>query len=489
MILGTATPQNSSIFCNFSSESLEKTFHFFFNVGSNEFSKLRWSNNTDNIDAKTIDWSTPQSYDHLLMHSVFWHEQYHLRHVNASPLGLLIALCYAVSFAESTELLKEWAVKIKSHNTTPILPLTENHKSDVDIDYLRRIRFFGQAPFLLLYGDYNVSNKIMINELLLKTNKLISTSCRALFGRTFEYPEVKHKFTTEMRSINPHNITGRSVIEGLARMSEYMHIIKEFNPPIDIINRYFLHNAHSEYQIANSHVCKVLGRNDIATFLPTALFADWALQAPILPFLLDGRKEISAEEILPCSRFCLITDRFKKFSFKIDDVIKRPEVIENAIFEDLGWETPTNIAKKTLKIKNLDITSIVLKEKIKNFKTGAELRIKYPFTLQGANTVLDTNFVCSGFVFYTDYKISSIGMLSQNETKRYFELLKFSLDTTLIDNLCESRTLNEAKLICNAFVHKIGKPSWDTFLLEKLESMFGIINAEQILTQSNRNHR
>ncbi len=200
--------------------------------------------------------------------------------------------------------------------------------------------------------------------------------CSHALGREEVYPYLD---VGEMwdHSFDLGALTGRAVVEGLARANEYLNAILR-DLPLELLNQYTLLKHHSQYALTASLLEQRLGLKPPNTWWVVARLSDWALQPPLLPFLLQERSSVFVPELLPAWRFVLLLPRFAEDGFAVDDLMRRREVAED-LFGGLGWDnSPWTVAEHVRTAGLPRPASVLTRHYVEGLQLAAELRESEP---------------------------------------------------------------------------------------------------------------
>lgn len=322
-----------------------------------------------------------EEFKHLEVLLTYSHEQFHLRHLTASPTGMVLYLIGARQYAEIHAWLRKWGDRIGASPDTPVhLPLTTKHADDPEVGALQEARHTYGMYQALLMEELKGSNLLKAaNQVLLPLSEFLVQISKPVFDTTDRFPDIDVADAHD-QAVNVGGLTGRAVLEGLARMNELL-FLAHLGAPIDVINNLVAAKLHGIYGHTSAIVQELLGVSSPDSWWVVAKLSDWAMQAPLLPFLLRGRETVTIMELLPAWRFFLLVSRFKQNKLDVKKLMTDDREVATTLFGSLGWEDPWRIAERILESDVKTPKSALTRHYFENLRLGAELRQNDPMIL------------------------------------------------------------------------------------------------------------
>ncbi|MFA7007165.1 MAG: hypothetical protein WC429_24220, partial [Verrucomicrobiia bacterium] len=315
-----------------------------------------------------------EEFEHLCVLLTYLHEQFHARHFTASPLGLTMSFIGGRQYAYISHYLEKWGERMAREPARELrLPLTKYHEKDPEIQQINQTRHtFSLLQFFLTGGTGNLTLGEAKDTVFPAFAHEMETLCRTALGKAQSYPDTR-LFARPTDPVAIGALTGEAVIEGLARCNEFLTVAL-LDAPIEILNRYLVLKAHGVYKTAIVVLEKMLDVKAPFSWRLTAKLADWALHAPLLPFLLQDRDVVALEELLPAWRFFCLVSRFKQQGFTLSDLDKDERHVARVLFEGLGWENPWQVAQRIREAHIAQPKSILTRHYVETLHLGAVLR-------------------------------------------------------------------------------------------------------------------
>jgi hypothetical protein len=453
-ISGGVQPLNLSVVYNFPYSTLEAAIRFFFGDVSLELDEGEELGSGLKIRDDLEFNGSEEEFEHLRVLLTFQHEQFHLRHFTASPIGLLLYCIGGRQYAYLAQALTEWAKRIADHPLIKLrIPLIHNHRGAPEIRTIVKAQDnFGLFQSIFTGDVHNLNLMETKNEVLPAFTEQIETICKTALGMDDVYPEIAIMGDAgQPTSLN--NLTGEAVIEGLARCNELISAIT-LGIPLQTLNRYISVKQHGVYALAIALVEQILGMTAPLSYMVTAKLADWALQAPLFPFLLRERDFVTLEELLPCWRFILLCSRFEQAGFSQDDLNRREREIANELFCGLGWDNPWDVARRIIEARIPPPKSVLTHHYIENLQLGAELRQSEPEVMSYPMMGVHGHKLQAIFNIFQDQIVpGTTGKLSTEP--EVLHILFTLLDDSIIDGLLLDsnlgRPLGVARLLERSF--------------------------------------
>jgi hypothetical protein len=281
--------------------------------------------------------------------------------------------------------LQKFGRRVTSDETmNPTMPLSVAHARDTEIVAIHDVRRVFALYSALFMGDMTGTTLAAArDDILPSLFSEVESVCRRALGLDDLYPPVS-TWGAGDESCSIDATTGEAVLEGLARTNEYLLAVW-LGAPMQMLNRYIAVKNHGVYAITNNVVQRLLGLSAPHTWPVVARLSDWALQAPVLPFLLAGRATVGLPELLPAWRFMLLVSRWGQLGLSPDDIFDSDA--EAALFANLGWESPRQVAERILGTSVNPPASSLTRLYLENLRLAAKIRLEQPnvlsFPVQG----------------------------------------------------------------------------------------------------------
>lgn len=434
VISGTVIPFNLAVYYSFPRSTLNEAQRFFGGdpdtVWVEGESLLQPLKKLDESEFKDSD----EEIRHINVILTYSHEQFHLRHLTASPIGLLLYMIGARQFAYVYAALQRWGERIGQSPGAPIhLPLRTHHSEDAEIQEIERVwTSFGiyQSLFMDSLGNVTLLDitggglKPLLDEVQILTSRALNIPD--------QYPllDLQENFNEPANpTAGDNQLTGRAVLEGLARMNELI-TLGLIGIPLDAINHIVAGKMHGIYGHTIAIAGALLKVQSTRAWMIVAKLSDWALQAPVLPFLLRGRETVPIMELLPSWRYMLLVSRFKQAGFTLDDLLKREREVAANLFGGLGWSDPWQIAESILQINVPAPKSVLTRHYWENLQLGARLRMSDPSVLSFPDLGDEGYKLQALFNIFSDGIAQRVGSRLSTDPERWSLLLSLVTDVT-----------------------------------------------------------
>lgn len=471
-------PSAYSIFCQFPLSALRDSHAALFGEGIEESTSRSWVRNQRAPVRPAIDWSDPKTFQHIDVHFAMQHEQYHLKHLAASPFGCMLWALRNECRIASSKLLIEWGSRTDLQGGGRVI--MPHHHNDYEIQTLAGVREVSEGFEHYLSFSTEVPNEQIMHAIWLAVEGFMIAS----FGSFEEFPTIRRSFEARAFPEETIRLWEGDLLEGFARCNEYMSFATRFNPPLNEFNRFILTRAHGGYQAADDLVSKVLGFKSPDSFMATAVLCDWALQAPILPFLLRGRDVVSLEELRPASRFLLLLQTCRTHSIQLDTFFKKDRgQTEEKIFGYLDWEPPRRLAQRILEEQSLEPKTILARHCLEGLRHAAEMRLESDPSLHLPNMSRRGNYLIRSLGFFTDNRsmvIGDFGLAGPINERLFLEFLDNALKFSIVDAISNGQDLTEPNWICSC-VEAATNTDRLTLLARYLTALLGDSNANRLV--------
>jgi hypothetical protein len=384
-ITGSTIPMNLMVLYRFPFSVLSASTRYFTGNQNLELTDSETPGTPLEFPANFQFTDSVEEFQHIKVLLTYLHEQFHLRHLTASPLGLLLYFIGGRQYNCMYPSLKKWGERIGSSPATPIrLPLSENHADDPEIQEIKNIwTIFGAFHSLFMESVPDTTLLKASSAILIPLAEELKVVTANALGMSDTFPDIDVE-NAYNEPVNPAELSGRAVIEGLARMNEFM-FLAYLNTPYHIINNYIADKQQKIYAQTSGIAGKLLNISSVDSWMFVSKISDWALQTPIMPFLLRGRKTVTIMELLPAWRYTLLVLNFKKMGFKVNDLFEREKEVASELFGKLRWEDPWRVADRILKAKLPVPKSAITRHYIENLQLGAQLRFSDPVVMSFPN--------------------------------------------------------------------------------------------------------
>jgi hypothetical protein len=454
---GGVSPLNFTVYLDFPAAELEEALTYLFGEG---FALQEGSEAGTRVGLREdVDFAGDKmSFHHLLRFLTFRHEALHMRHLAGGVLGLVNYTVGATQYARMVHELGRWGQRIAGEPDVDCqLPLLHHHASDEEMAQIGQIR-----------ADHGLMGATVMGGLgdaqLLET---ASSAGRALLdflaSECVRVLKLPHQQLPEMLAdpwdapVEPAGMTGRAVLEGLARCNEYL-LAGHLGADQKTLNLLFKKKHHGEYALALDLVRKDLDLTLWGAIRATAHLADLALQAPWLPFLLEGRGRVDFKELLPSWRFLLLLNRSQERRLTEEDFQKDPHGVAETLFRELKWESPRQLAERVLATEIPEPKSLLTRHYVRCLKQGAQLRLDapevfvLPFQSEGSRLLEPVYYLLRDRVIP-----GAAGLLTADP--RYAQLFLLLIDDALIDDLLVREDLSLSTVIAQRFLEAAGQKS------------------------------
>ncbi|MGN6792317.1 MAG: hypothetical protein ACTHJW_07985 [Streptosporangiaceae bacterium] len=375
-IEGGVVPLNLSVMYRFSWPTLESTLRYFFedeSIGLGDDERP----GTMLALRSGLDLESREAFQHFRVLSTFQHEQFHVRHLAGSPFGLALFMLGGRKYARARAYIQAWGQRIGREGIEPQIPAQTNHGGDPEISDCLNMWHAFQSFEDSLQGDLPELRLLeATSEVFRPALEEVQDVCSQALGRDEVYPDLDVGELWD-HSFGLGAITGKAVVEGLARANEYLNAIV-LDLPLKLLNQFALLKQHGQYALTASLVEQQLGLKPPNTWQVVARLSDWALQPPLLPFLLRERSSVFIPELLPAWRFVLLLSRFAEGGFTVDDLMQRQRQVAEDLFGGLGWDSPWTVAEHVRAATLPRPASALTRYYVEGLKLGAEIRESEP---------------------------------------------------------------------------------------------------------------
>lgn len=366
------------------------------------------------------------------------HEQIHLRHLCASPFGFLTWVLQNADYEMTARALQPWGQR--RSNVESKLPIQDAHASDPEIVKLGNYKQAHANTVHVLRWAKGISGFDAAAALRFGIDE-----CASVLQRKGIIPVPAGALDVDVGSENADVVgalfSGDDVIEGHARANDYAMAIL-LGCGKDQMNRLVLELDGDLYGRVRVAIEKGLGIPFPHSILPVAQLCDWALQVPLLPWLRTERTEVGIAELLPSWRLGLLLTRCMKLGIGAADLTERARSVEERLFGDLGWMSPSEIARRTLDAKLGTSDEFPLRLALKKLTDGAKLRLEHPELLarpQESQATLDLEM---GIAFFADSSIACAPELRNDPS--WYELPVTLIEHLILDRLWAGPNLGNA---------------------------------------------
>src|SRR6202050_4158914 len=451
------TPLNFAVYLDFPAAELEEALAYLFGEGialeQGEEARTRMSPRED------FDFAGDKtSFDHLLRFLTFRHEALHVRHLAGGVLGLVNYFVGGTQYDRIGRELGRWAQRIAGEPDVDCqLPLLQRHASDEEMAQIEQIGAYHGlmlAPVMGGLGDAKLWEAASTEGRALLY--FMASECRRVLKLPHQPPS-KGLADPWDAPIEPAGMTGRAVLEGLARCNEYL-LANHLGADQKTLNLLFRRKHHGDYALALELVHKNLDLTPWRAIRATAHLADLALQAPWLPFLLEGQDQVDFKELLPAWRFLLLLNRCKERRLTEKDFQMDPQGVAETLFRDLKWKSPRQLAETVLATEIPEPKSLLTHHYVRCLKQGAQLRLDTPeiFALpirSEASQLLEPVY----YMLRDRVIPGPTGLLTTDP--RYAQLLLLLIDDALVDDLLVRQNLSLSTVIAQRFLEATGQKS------------------------------
>lgn len=387
--------------------------------------------------APGVRFDTEEGYFHLRIVLSWLHEQLHVRHLTSSPVGFGLWVLQAQEYALSLRGLRRWGQRVGAAGLPARQPVFTRHGDDAEVQEIATTKRNFSVFHQTLRRKVDLSGEDLAATVLPALLATLKPFCERVLGQPSSIPQ----FVSGLPGAGSaplDALSGDAVVEGLARVNEYLAAMR-LGAGVEVLNRYSVEKGLELYQGAIGLVGRFLKVEPPKSWLIAARLLDWALQAPLLPFLLAGRGRVGVEEMLPGWRFTLLVFSFQRLGFTLDDLLARGDDVQRALFQARGWESPLELADR-IRTANLKLPEPLLTRAcVEKLRLAAELRLRDPAVLFAPVGSNDTLRLEKGFSLFEDGAVASSGGLTPKE------LVEFSLgllDDAVVDAVWASDTLS-----------------------------------------------
>jgi len=452
---GAGTPLNFAVYLDFPAAELEEALTYLFGEdfalteGEEAGTSMGLREDFDFAGDKT-------SFHHLLRFLTFRHEALHVRHLAGGVLGLVNYLVGGSQYGRMAHELGRWGQRIAGEPGAGCqLPLLRHHASDEEIAHIERIRadhglmlatVMGGLGDARLLETASTAGRALLDFLAIECARVLKLPCQPpseMLADPWDAPA------------EPAGLTGRAVLEGLARCNEYL-LASHLGADQKTLNLLFKQKHHGDYALALELVHQDLDLTLRGAMLATAHLADLALQAPWLPFLLEGRDRVDFRELLPSWRFLLLLNRSKERRLTERDFQEDPQGVAGTLFGELRWESPRQLAERVLATEIPEPESLLTRHYVRCLKRGAQLRLDapevfvLPFQSEGSHLLEPV------YYWLRDRVIpGSTGLLTADP--RYAQLFLLLIDDALVDDLLGREDLSLSTMTAQRFLEAAGE--------------------------------
>jgi hypothetical protein len=454
---GGGTPLNFAVYLDFPAAELEEAWTYLFGEsivleeGEEPGTGMSLREDFDFEGDKT-------SFRHLLRFLTYRHEALHVRHLAGGVLGLVNYLVGATQYGRAVHELGRWGQRIAGEPDIDCrLPLLYRHASDEEMTQIERISAEHGLMLATVMGGLGDAKLL---ETASSTGRVLLEFLASECARVLKLPR---QLPSQMLAdpwdapVEPAGMTGRAVLEGLARCNEYL-LAGDLGADQKTLNLLFNRKHHGDYALALNLVHKELDLPLWRAILATAYLADLALQAPWLPFLLEGRDRVDFKELLPPWRFLLLLDRSKERRLTGEDFRRDPHGVAETLFRELKWESPRQLAERVLATEIAEPESLLTRHYVRCLKQGARLRLDAPevFVLpvqpEGSHLLEPVYYLLRDRVIP-----GATGLLTADP--RYAELFVLLIDHALVDDLLVREDFSLSTVIARRFLEAAGRKS------------------------------
>jgi|GEM_PF-4439478 hypothetical protein len=378
-IRGGVIPLNLAVMYQFSWATLEAAVRALFGSDATlELDPSEQAGSSLSVHAGELT-GDDATFNHLRVLLTYQHEQLHLRHLTGSPVGLTLYLLGGRQYAAMAAQLQAFGQRIGGDNSIePVMPFARTHGNEPEISAINETQSMSALYHALVMGDMSsMTLSAARADVLPSLFAELELLCSNAFGADASYPPIDLAGADD-QPCSIGSITGEAVLEGLARTNEYLMAVM-MGAPLPVLNRYVATKHHGVYAATSSLVEELLDLTAPSSWPVVATLSDWALQAPVLPFLLTGRAVVALPELLPAWRFFLLVSRWHQIGIDAEDL--NDAATEAALFESLGWEPPTRVAERVLALKINRPASVLTRVYFENLQAAAEIRLSDPRVL------------------------------------------------------------------------------------------------------------
>jgi len=454
---GAGTPLNFAVYLDFPAAELEEALAYLFGEdvtlaeGEEAGTSMGLREDFDFAGDKT-------SFHHLLRFLTFRHEALHVRHLAGGVLGLVNYLVGGTQYGRMVHELGRWGQRTAGEpDGGGRLPLLRHHASDEEIARIEEIRAYHGSMLATVMGGLgdaklletaSTEGRALLDFLASQCARVLKLPCQ---------PPSEMLADPWDAALEPAGLTGRAVLEGLARCNEYL-LASHLGADQKTLNLLFETRHHGDYALALELVHQDLDLTLWGAILVTAHLADLALQAPWLPFLPEGRDRVDFRELLPSWRFLLLLNRSKERRLTDKDFQEDPQGVAETLFRELNWESPRQLAERVLATEIPEPESLLTRHYVRCLRQGARLRLDapevfvLPFPSEGSHLLEPVYYVLRDRVIP-----GATGLLTAEP--RYAQLFLLLIDDALVDDLLGREDLSLSTLMARRFLEATGQES------------------------------
>jgi len=368
VVAGTMLPSNLAVVCSFSYATLDAAVRRLFGTS------LELQEGEAPGAGLTIapDYELPEDEDTFRALTAFLtyaHEGFHVRHLTASPFGYLLYLLGGSRAWGVRSWLDRW-----SRDPGEIeLPILERHASDEEIQEIVTVEDL-HAMYQAIVRE--PCRGVTLGDMADFLGGMLGEAvrlCERVYGLKLDLPGVS-MYNARDELVAPY-VSGQAVVEGFARCCEYLQTL-QMGASLRMLNRYSVLKYHGLYGQTISITEQIMGLKPPEVWLVVAKISDWALQAPILPLLLDERDPPHVHELLPAWRYPILLMRCVNHKVTVRDLLDREREVGEEFFDELGWEDPWRLAERITTAAWRTPTSYLTRHFDENLRLGARLRLE-----------------------------------------------------------------------------------------------------------------
>jgi tetratricopeptide (TPR) repeat protein len=396
-IAGATLAENLSVMFSFRYSTLDAAVHHLFGT-SLEAAGVEEIGSGPRFDDRDLP-DDEASYRALTVFLTYMHESFHVRHLTASPFGLLLHLLAVGRRQQAREALERWIRRRGSEGGEVHLPILTEHADDEEIADL-----VGSEELFHFYDAMLQERAVALTfrdagDLLGGLWGTVQSTAERLLDVSTPFPTLEAVGLAD-DPVSP-GLGGHAVVEGLARCNEYL-LALQLGASRATLNRFSLTKHHGVYGATIAEAERTLGVGPPEVWLIVARLSDWALQAPVLSNLLGDRESVSVLELLPAWRYSLLLWRFSDNGFSWEDVLHREREVAETLFDSLGWDDPWMVATQVQTLEWPDGVAPLTRHYLNNLELGAELRLTDPQSLAYPGMTADVHRLGPLFSIFSD---------------------------------------------------------------------------------------
>jgi len=399
---------------------------------------------------------------------------------------MLLYLLGGREFAYVYAALRRWGERIgASPEATVNLPLRTHHAEDSEIqEIVQAWETFGVFQNLLMDSMGELTFLDVTSEVLQPLLNEVGIMTRTALKSPDTYPLIdlgtNHDQPVTPTGKDGHQLTGRAVLEGLARMNELMSLAA-LGVPLDAINEIIVAKQHGIYGETIGIAGRLLNVDSTSAWMMVAKLSDWALQAPVLPFLLRERETVPIMELLPAWRYIRLVSRFKQANFTLDDLLHREREVATNLFTGLGWADPWKVAKSILETDIPSPKAVLTRHYWENLQLGAELRLSNPAVLSFPNLGDQGHKLQALFNIFSDGIAQRVGSGISEDPQRWSLIASLITDASAHDLLLSENLAAAYQYAKWVSDFTGGEPKPGTLLGKALVDCVGNVAAKKVL--------